>query len=300
MPFDGSGNYSRTDGTYTGSTVFQSEKAAGINITASRLDTEAQDMANAITNTICKDGQTTPTANLPMGGFKHTNVADSSARTDYAKLSQVQDGTYIWGGTSAGSANVQTITQTPAITAYVTGSVYLFLSGFTNTGSTTININGVGAVTIKDLAGNALVGGEIQNNTLVQLQYNGTNMILLSRSPGFVSWTPSLSASGAMTISSPVVNYAKFRPDGKQIFARTQCTFTTGGTPDTQVIFTLPVTTVSENFTGSAICYDGSTTYAGYIQAISTTQFAALFYDRRVWSSGASRNFIAHFWYERA
>lgn len=83
MPRNGSGTYSRTDGTYTGATVFAQESAAGLNIVPASLDTEAQDMADALTASIAKDGQTTPTANLPMGTYKHTGCGDPTADTEY-------------------------------------------------------------------------------------------------------------------------------------------------------------------------------------------------------------------------
>lgn len=47
------------------------------------------DLGSEITNSIAKDGQTTPTADLPMGGFKHTNVDDATATNQYASLGQV-------------------------------------------------------------------------------------------------------------------------------------------------------------------------------------------------------------------
>jgi hypothetical protein len=88
MARNGSGTYVRTDGVRTGSTVFAQEQSAGINILATNLDVEAQDMADALTASIAKDGQTVPTANLPMGGYKHTGVADATADTQYATLGQ--------------------------------------------------------------------------------------------------------------------------------------------------------------------------------------------------------------------
>jgi hypothetical protein len=33
------------------------------------------DFATAVTNSLAKNGETTPTANLPMGGFKLTGLA---------------------------------------------------------------------------------------------------------------------------------------------------------------------------------------------------------------------------------
>jgi hypothetical protein len=89
MARNGSGTYVRTDGVRTGSTVFAQQQSAGVNIEATLLDVEAQDMADALTQSLSKDGQTVPTANLPMGGFKLTGLANGSALTDSVAYGQV-------------------------------------------------------------------------------------------------------------------------------------------------------------------------------------------------------------------
>jgi hypothetical protein len=46
---------------------------------ANQLNT---DIANGLSNTICKDGQSTPTNDIPMGGFRVTDVGDPTAPGD--------------------------------------------------------------------------------------------------------------------------------------------------------------------------------------------------------------------------
>lgn len=75
--------------------------------------------------------------------------------------------------TSAGSANVQTLTYTDVPAAYVAGDTYSFTAGYTNTGATTLNVNGLGAKTIRQ-GGSALVGGEIKAGRVVTVHYDGT------------------------------------------------------------------------------------------------------------------------------
>jgi hypothetical protein len=83
------GTFTRIDGP----TGWQDDAGAGIPIQASLHDTAFNDLAtDGINQCINKTGQNTPTANLPMGGFKHTNCADGSASTDYATFGQVQAG----------------------------------------------------------------------------------------------------------------------------------------------------------------------------------------------------------------
>lgn len=63
---------------------------------ANQLNT---DLASGLSTTICKDGQTTPTANLPMATFKHTGAGAASGT-----------GQYLVYGQSAGSLAGLTLT----------------------------------------------------------------------------------------------------------------------------------------------------------------------------------------------
>jgi len=138
-------------------------------------------MASALTASLARDGQTIPTANLPMGGFRHTGVSDGVLRTDYAALGQVQNGAFLWGGTAGGTADAITISLSPSITAYAAGQVFRFISSAANTGAVTLNINGVGAVAINKGSGSvALAANDIQASTIISVQYDGTQFRLLA------------------------------------------------------------------------------------------------------------------------
>jgi hypothetical protein len=70
------------------------------------MDYAGQDIADAITASLAKDGQTVPTANLPMGTFKHTGAGDASASGEYVNFGQFISGSYTPTLTpSAGSAS---------------------------------------------------------------------------------------------------------------------------------------------------------------------------------------------------
>jgi len=87
MPW-AAGTFSRANGP----TGWQDDQAANIGIEAGRHDTQDNDFRDGINDTINKAGQNTPTANLPMGGFKHTGVANAAASAEYAAYGQVQAG----------------------------------------------------------------------------------------------------------------------------------------------------------------------------------------------------------------
>lgn len=295
MGWNGSGSVIRSNGTYTGTNVWEQDKNAAVKIVTSRHDAHDEDMADAIENTIAKDGQNAPTANLPMGGFKHTNVAVASARTDYARASQVQDSALIWGGTTGGTANAQTLTLSPAITAYTTGARVRFIAGATNTAACTININSVGANTIKkNLGSTDLAAGDIFTGGIYEIVYNGTNWVLADQASRITQdWTASgLTASGSMTVSSISVSYAKYAIIAPQlVFMTLHVSFTLGGTPSTAVNVPLPVAGAA--LTNGQVAYsyisDGGVT--GGISLIgSGGSVAQVFRENQGnWSTGASR-----------
>lgn len=90
MPIDGSGAYTRSNGSYSGSNLWQ--QRAGVpnpKIDASEHDAEMNDVADAISACLKANGSKTPTANLPMGNFKHTGCANATNPDEYATYSQL-------------------------------------------------------------------------------------------------------------------------------------------------------------------------------------------------------------------
>lgn len=197
MAWSGGGSFSRSNGTHTGATTWQQDEAAGTGIVADRHDTHDQDLALGINACLAKNGENAATANLPMGGFKHTNVAVASARTDYARASQVQDSSLTWLGSAGGTANALTASASPAITAYAAGQMFAFRPSATNTSTATININGVGAANIQKGDGSVNLGpSDLLNGRIHVIQYDGSNFILLN--PNVPVYGTTLYAAGAV------------------------------------------------------------------------------------------------------
>lgn len=176
MGWDGNGVFTRTNGTNTGSNLWENDRDAGIKITAENHDNQDQDLADGIQACLAKNGENTPTANLPMGNQRHTGVGAAAAATDYARADQVQNGAFMWGGTAAGTADAITFNLTPTLTAYTTGLTVRFVASGTSTVTDpTININAAGAKTVKDQDGNALSVGDIASGTVYEAVYDGTD-----------------------------------------------------------------------------------------------------------------------------
>tara|TARA_Y100001938_G_scaffold25227_1_gene33493 strand:+ start:8853 stop:10061 length:1209 start_codon:yes stop_codon:yes gene_type:complete len=184
MPRNGSGTYNRTQSDYVTDTV----------ISETAVNSELNDIATALTNSLSKDGQTTPTGNQPMATFKHTGVGNATARTDYAAAGQVQDGALSYAA-DAGAADAYAITLSPAITAYASGQKFTFKATNANTGASTIDVNAVGAKAIKKQNDQDLESGDIEAGQIVEIEYDGTNFQMLS---------PSAKDFGALAYKSTV------------------------------------------------------------------------------------------------
>lgn len=193
MPFNGSGTFNRVYNWVT-------DKNNSINITASRVDTEDTGFATGLSNCICKDGQTTITANLPMSGFLHTGVGDATARTNYAVVGQIQDSTYNWvaGG---GTADAITATYAPAVTALVDGMELKFRATAANaTATPTFAPNGLTAHTITQKGGSALVANNIPGNLAeCTVRYNLANTRWELLNPAFVVAAASITEAMLLT-----------------------------------------------------------------------------------------------------
>lgn len=193
MSRDGSGNYTRVPGSaYTNGTIAD----------GAELDAEINDIATALTQSIAKDGQTVPTANLPMGGYKHTNVNTASARTEYARASQVQDGTLSYL-TSVSGADTITASAPIGLSAYAAGQEFRFVSVGANTGAVTLNINAIGAKSVTKDGATALAAGDIASGAVCVVVYDGTQFQLVATKPVFATSAQAQEGTSTSTVISP-------------------------------------------------------------------------------------------------
>jgi hypothetical protein len=164
-------------------------------ISATTFNALTADLANGLTTCITKDGQTTPTANIPMGGFKITNLANGTAATDAATVAQIQSN----GAALVTVTGTDTLTGTltPALVAYVTGAVYYFIAPATNTGAVTLNIDTLGAKNVTRDGTTALVAGDIVSGEMIAVVYDGTRFQLISPVNSFTN----LNVSGTLTVA---------------------------------------------------------------------------------------------------
>ena len=171
MSRDGNGTYSLPEAPFVYDTV----------IDETAVNSNFSDIASALTASIAKDGQTTPSANLPMGTYRHTGVGNAVARTDYAAMGQVQDGAGIWCGTAGGTSDAITLTPSPAITSYAAGQRFDFKAGAAaNTGAVTFAISGLSAIA-GQVNGAACAGGEIAANQWYRITLSDASTAQIER-----------------------------------------------------------------------------------------------------------------------
>lgn len=199
MPYNGSG-------TYTGPSNSWNPAVSATTINPTDWNSTFDDLELALTTALTKDGQTTPTANLPMGGYKHTGVSatsGSASGTEYVAARVAQSGSLNWGGTAGGTADALTLTLTPAAVAYGAGLTIAFKAGAAaNTGAVTVNVNSLGAKDVQK-NGAALGAGDIAANAFYEIIYDGTAFQISPLAVSFASLAEAKTGTDVLEAVNP-------------------------------------------------------------------------------------------------
>ena len=302
MGLSGSGSFTRETPSYTGSSCWQDEEAGGQNIEASRMDHHDNAVATALSTALYRDGQATPTANQPFGGYRATNLGDATARTDAIKAGQVQDAELNTGATG-GSSNAYTFTPGIPITAYSQGMWFRVRLSFSNTGAATFNVSGVAAKDIKTLNGADMQSGMLISGQWVTLVYDSglDDFVAIDLDTGVQTYGSSITygAAGSMTYTSTTTSLKDYRvtQDVCQFWLRTSGII--GGTPGNYVTASLPITTATDEvFVPVAVDPDGNGLVPGTGRIRSGTDVIEFYTtDRSNWTTGSGRQIVANISY---
>lgn len=101
----------------------------------------------------------------------------------------------LYGGVDTGSVNAYVLTFTAQFTAYTDGIIIYWIPSNTNTGASTVNVNGLGAVAITNQDGTALRPGQLIANNVVGILYKTGGFILLNVNA--VGLTPTVNTQNA-------------------------------------------------------------------------------------------------------
>lgn len=123
----------------------------------------------------------------------------------------------------AEASDAYAIALDPAITAYLEGQTFIFKANTANTGASSLNVNGVGAITLKKSHDQDTETGDIESGSIVEVTYDGTNFQILS-----VSALPALTEVGFTDLDTDL-NDAMKMGDGAVLDTPTITVTATGG-----------------------------------------------------------------------
>ena len=267
--------------SYNGSGTFQINTAGqpvvtGTVISSTAFNALTSDLATGLSTALTKDGQTTVTANIPLSNFKITGLGAATAAADAVRFSQLQgsaDKLLTVTGTDTYVA-----TASPALTAYAAGNLFSLVVPNTNTGASTINIDGLGAKAITRTGTTALVAGDMIATEVVIVVYDGTRFQLINANSftnllvsgtltyGGVTLTNAVTGTGKMVldtspaIATPTLNNPTVTNYVESVVAIGTVTTTntlslTNGTVQTATLtastactFTMPTATAGKSF----------------------------------------------------
>lgn len=161
-------------------------------------------MAEIANNSIFSQTDSSNVGSLPgISGSSAPSQIDDSIRALIGAVKREHD----WRNysvTSSGSANAYVVTYAVAPAAYYTGQRFAFITNFAVTGSATVNVNSLGAKTIKKMVAGVktnLASGDIASGDFIDLDYDGTDMVWVNK--GFAT-----SVSVADTTTQGIVELA--------------------------------------------------------------------------------------------
>jgi hypothetical protein len=282
--------------SYNGSGTFNINSAgqpvvSGTVISSTAFNALTADLGTGLSTALTKDGQTTPTANIPMGTYKITGLGAGTVATDAVRLGQLQNFSTSTLITVAGTDTL-TGTVSPSLTAYTAGQIFSFVVGTTNTGAVTLNIDGLGAKAVTRTGAIALVAGGMVTGQVALVEYDGTRFQLLDPNAftdllisgaltyGGVTLTNAVTGTGKMVLdTSPTVNNPTVTNYVESVVAVGTVTSShtlalTSGTVQTATLtastactFTMPTATAGKSFVlllkQAAATGNGTATFTG-------------------------------------
>lgn len=165
------------NGTFSFTYNWVNDAANGIPITASRMDGQFNDAVSGFDNVICRDGQSTVTANIPWNNFKITGLGNPSVSGDALTYGGPIAGTT---GNMTGNVTLQRSAATASNSLQGRGTTTAqHYWDITNTsGSIVVGVESSAGGTI--LTGSTAYAGVLTTETSVPLQLGSNNILAMT------------------------------------------------------------------------------------------------------------------------
>lgn len=200
MPIDENGNYER----WQGPERCQNDRDQSINILASRMDDDLNDIADAIGQMVNAKGTKPMAGNLNMGGNSIKNAGPAVEASDAPTAEQVQGGVFNWAVDTSSTPNKVQVFLNPARTTQPNSLLLTVQVKNTNTEASTLQVNALEEKPIlygtAPIPANTLMGGQVYmlayNKTLdaYQLMLSGSATV-----PGSMPLLATIEVDGLLT-----------------------------------------------------------------------------------------------------
>lgn len=169
MPLDNNGNYTRFEGPER----CQNDRDSDIEILASRMDEELNDMSDAINAMLPSDGRKPFSGQLKMSGYPIKNLGPATQAADAPTAEQVQRMVFSYGTDTSQTPNIITVALSPALTQMPQAAWVFVKVKNANTGKTTLKLNTLEEKPV--LLGDQEIGeGVLQAGQVYPFFYNNT------------------------------------------------------------------------------------------------------------------------------
>lgn len=261
--------------SYNGSGTFQINSAGqpvvtGTTISSTAFNALTADLATGLSTALTKDGQTTPTANIPLGGYKITGLANATLATDamaYGQFTAFGTPGYTTTATAAATTTLTVAsTQQQFFTGSTTQTVVLPVTSTLVLGQTFRVVNmSTGVVTVNSSGGNAVVAmvalAEVTVTCILTSGTTAASWDIQYTGKSAVTGTGSMVFAISPTLTTPTLGIATATTVNK-------VTFTAPATGSTLTIADGKTLTVSNSLTlsgvdGKSLGISNSLTLAG-------------------------------------
>ena len=184
MGWNRDGTFTLTNEQYSGDDLWEQARGDDRYVRSDDMDAFSVSLKEGLQECIQRDGFVPAAANLPMAGFRHTNVGAATRANEYSTAGQVQKGVlnFVPAQNVGGTGDDITLALTPAAVRYDTDLLVAFIVEAANTGPVQANVNGLGLQPVRKNGGaDELEADDLRVGELLVMRYDGAAFQALSR-----------------------------------------------------------------------------------------------------------------------